>query len=713
MRAIKKIFFTILFFILFLITLQITVKADSYSIEKMNIEATIQSNGDVNVKQTITYKFNGDYNGIYINIPYVIQDAEHDEIIENNRINDNLYTGTGVTVNNIIDSKSTVYTKTGRAWNGDSGVYTTDRDSGIYSIKVYSPSEDETKTFILDYDIENLCVKHNDVGELYYNFIGGEWDVDINNLNIDIYLSDNKEDIYIWGHGPLNGVSTIVSNEHANFKVDQVRKGQYVAARVMFDPSYIVDSSKLSGINAKDIIFQDEQEIGQNKELKNKFTNGLIIFTCALVLYWIVLLFIFEKEKKHVVYELNEDELFKKYNPMIAGCIQGSRDILARDIIAVVLSLVDKKIVNLELIPNVESSEEEYTYIISKNKEKEAEMDKIERYVYNWIFASERDNVHLQARLEAIGRDAHANLKFKNLNNLVKRKTNEIGANKSKVPIPLRVLNVGLLIIAIILVIRHIMFNGFDVYTSTMSIVGFVFVNGLYYLPLIIAFSYIPIYILVALRHRVNNVLQKITGQKVVTTSVTIILVIVLIVILTAIFSPIKYIIIDELLIGIALLIVLTDNLMLKNNDEIMDDYEKLNLLKDKIENYTLLDEKDIEHIELWDKYLCYGVSFGIGEKIINRLKGLYLDDDLLKLAESNRFSDLILTDFFLFYTLASLDRRFVKKYVIIYWKIGQWKRKWQWKWKQWSPEADVSGGGGFSGGGGRRRWRRSLLNKI
>ena len=46
MRAIKKIFFTILFFILFLITLQITVKADSYSIEKMNIEATIESNGE-------------------------------------------------------------------------------------------------------------------------------------------------------------------------------------------------------------------------------------------------------------------------------------------------------------------------------------------------------------------------------------------------------------------------------------------------------------------------------------------------------------------------------------------------------------------------------------------------------------------------------------------------------------------------------------------
>ena len=70
--------------------------------------------------------------------------------------------------------------------------------AGIENIKVYSPSTNITKTFILDYDITNLCVKHNDIGELYYNFIGGEWDVDINNLNIDVYLPNNKEEIYMY-----------------------------------------------------------------------------------------------------------------------------------------------------------------------------------------------------------------------------------------------------------------------------------------------------------------------------------------------------------------------------------------------------------------------------------------------------------------------------------------------------------------------------------
>ena len=30
--------------------------------------------------------------------------------------------------------------------------------------------------------------------ELYYNFIGGEWECDINKLNIDIYLPNNKNE---------------------------------------------------------------------------------------------------------------------------------------------------------------------------------------------------------------------------------------------------------------------------------------------------------------------------------------------------------------------------------------------------------------------------------------------------------------------------------------------------------------------------------------
>ena len=142
---------------------------------------------------------------------------------------------------------------------------------GIHEIKVYSPSQNTTKTFKISYIIKDLCVKHQDVGELYYNFIGGEWETTIKKLNIDVYLPNNQEEINIWGHGPYNGMSTIISKNQANFTVSDVKPGQYVTARVIFDKSNIEESKKNSGIAYKENIFKEEEKIANNEREKSNY----------------------------------------------------------------------------------------------------------------------------------------------------------------------------------------------------------------------------------------------------------------------------------------------------------------------------------------------------------------------------------------------------------------------------------------------------------
>ena len=70
--------------IITIIILQNKVEANSYSIENMNIKATIKEDGSVDVEQMLEYKFNGKYNGIYITIPYNKDDKEYTEVIKNN-----------------------------------------------------------------------------------------------------------------------------------------------------------------------------------------------------------------------------------------------------------------------------------------------------------------------------------------------------------------------------------------------------------------------------------------------------------------------------------------------------------------------------------------------------------------------------------------------------------------------------------------------------
>lgn len=504
------------------------------------------------------------------------------------------------------------------------------------------------------------------------------------------------------------GQSRIISNSHAKFQVQNIKPGQYVAARVLFDKSNIENSTKLTNIDAKEFIYQDENAIIENKEEKKSFTWKIIIFAICLLIYWIILMLIFEKDKKYTVANIEEDKLFEKYNPMLAGCIQGSRTILARDIIAVILGLINKKIIKLELMNSI--SKENYLYMISKNPEAEKQMDKIEKYVYNWVF-EKKDIVNLNDRLKEMPKEKEANQKFKQLNQIVEENLAQKGANQAKVPLILRGFNIFLFVLSLIVISKHIMFNGFNIYDTKTStaIIQFIMMRALMFIPILIGLLYLPINLIIILRHKINKTVQRISGQKIVTTTISLTVLFGVIIILTAIFSPVKYIVADEILVCIATILILTDNLMLKNNAIMIEDFSKLNTLKDKIENYSMMEDRDIEQVMLWEQYLSYAVSFGLANKIIKRLNGLHLDDDLTGLINNDVFCDFITSDYYWFYTYASLDRRFMRSYGEATGKVlngmlssggsdgfssgggGGFSGRWRFLWS----EAEVAGGGG------------------
>ena len=664
MKVKTKVIVGLLVIIFFILITNTKVQAKSYYIDDMQIEATIQDNGDLKIEQTLKYVFNGEYNGIYITIPTKYKNQE--EIIS--KISNNIYNASGVVIQDVSvieDSNEYYYSKVESAINGNIGVYTIENTYNSCKLKVYSPSVDTKKTFKIEYILQNVCVEHNDVGELYYNFIGGDWQCSIKNLDIDIFLPNNQEDIKIWGHGPDNGYSKIIDNTHAYFNVKNVPTGKYVAARVVFNKSNILNTAKKSNLNAYNLIYQDEQNISKISDAKKGYTRNIYIFALVLLIYWIILLIIYEKDKKIKLVPYDEDELFRKYNPMLAGCLQGSRDILARDIIGVILNLIEKG--NIKFKIDDYSSETTHRsnklYMVSKNPEKEAKMDEIEKMVYDWVFHNV-DKVELSQRLKNMPKEEDANERFKKLNNATQEKLNSIGANQKKVPVFIRVFNTFLFFFTVYISIKHILYEGMEIF-DTWSLVATIFIILIYMLPITMLVIYGVLKIIVAVRKKVNKLINKITGQRVVTTTVAIIVIFLIIIILTSIFSSTanRYIIADEVLICISLIIMLTDNLMMKNSIKMIEDFSKINCFKDKIENYTMMEDRDIEQVTIWGKYLAYSVSFGIANKIRKRIKDLSLDDDLLELLNNENILEYIMTDYSFFYYNADLDSRFLKSY--------------------------------------------------
>ena len=93
------------------------------------------------------------------------------------------------------------------------------------------------------------------------------------------------------------GQSKIISNSHAKFEVQNIKTGQYVAARVLFHNDNITKGGKASGINAINLVMQDEENIYHNIEKKQDFTKKIFVFAGILLIYWIILILLFEKDK--------------------------------------------------------------------------------------------------------------------------------------------------------------------------------------------------------------------------------------------------------------------------------------------------------------------------------------------------------------------------------------------------------------------------------
>lgn len=96
--------------------------------------------------------------------------------------------------------------------------------SRFYAKWTYS-AQDEQKTFLISYTIENAVRKYPEAAEFYWRIIGEDWDVPHGAVTVVVTLPeavDSIDQLNVYGHGPLSGQSTIVDTQTARFTADSV-----------------------------------------------------------------------------------------------------------------------------------------------------------------------------------------------------------------------------------------------------------------------------------------------------------------------------------------------------------------------------------------------------------------------------------------------------------------------------------------------------------
>ena len=327
---VKKTFCIIL--LLFILFSTITlVSADddkSYSIDHAFLELTVGSNGLLHVDEIYDYTFQGEFNGIYRDIP-----LKEGETIDNITVN----TTGAYSVTKVSDEDGKKHLK----------IY-------LYADEAHTKKISDTKVNVyISYDMKNTVTLFNDIAGLQYKLWGEEWDVGINSLTANVHLPGNKNIEYFLNPQEYNSTSYL-TNGTISITSKAIPEGEFYELLVLMPLSDFNNAAYAKHVNenGKELIMKNLEESVNGRNFWNSayIILGLLSLVSPIVAIFVYLRF--GREPK-----VDYDGIYEREPPtndppaMVNALIDNSRDIGTpnmKGFEATILNLINKKVFELE-----------------------------------------------------------------------------------------------------------------------------------------------------------------------------------------------------------------------------------------------------------------------------------------------------------------------------------------------------------------------------
>ena len=501
-----------------------------------------------------------------------------------------------------------------------------------------------TRKYQISYTVEDAVEKYSDYAQLYWQFVGKDFNISSNQITGTVTLptdAKDKDEIKVWGHTEdLNGEIYAREQNKIIFEVNNFKAGRYVEVRTLFPTDMIISSAR--GDENKTILDEvvEEETIWANeansrRAMKN-FMNWAIVIAIDIALIFLCLLFI-----KNMIKNMKRLKNLKKFiptediiyfrempreNSTPAEAIYMYKKIkselqsndLGKVFSATLLDLKLKKIIDFQVIKDQKAKEVITIKILDKAASGNLE-NKDEKAILDFL-------------LRAFTVNNKEEITVKELQAYIKNHSSKILALQS------------------------------DIKEGTKA--------GL----------------------RKNNLMDKAEEEKYQkVTGALIGYIVALVFTITGGFILLGILENIYLLIGVIPFILLSIiNLILKSvelsrinvfTQEGVNESEKWKGLKKYMEEFSMLDKREVPEIEIWEKFLVYATAFGIADKVLKQLKIVY--PDIENSMNINTYPSMYLmmnTDFSRSFT-DSISSSMSSAY-----------------------SSASGGGGGFSGGGGGGR---------
>ena len=285
MKKIRRLFIIFIFVFLFLIIGNKSNAASSdLKLNNLNFNAKILENGDMIVTETWDIDIE-DTNTLYktfktdVNKYIDIKDVRVKEIT--NGINKS-FTKTSRLMYHV--TKDYYY-----------GLINSDGDFEI-AWGVGLDDKEDTRTYEISYTVEGAVGRYTDYNQLYWQFVGEDFEIDANKITGTITLPkevDNKDEIRVWGHtAGLNGEIYATDNNKIEFTVNDFKAGTYVEIRTLFPRDVLSDEIQRTYDHPilDDVLEEESIWAEEANRLRNKRMIYVTIFYIAVTIICVLII---------------------------------------------------------------------------------------------------------------------------------------------------------------------------------------------------------------------------------------------------------------------------------------------------------------------------------------------------------------------------------------------------------------------------------------
>lgn len=343
----------------------------SFSIDEVAIDAQIDQEGIIHVRELYTYTFDGVFEGMTRSIDSDVNQFK-------------AYGIDGQTADPTISLENLE-------------PLTTEKEDSTW--KIYSSSKDETKQVLYSYTIEGSVKKYQDIAVLTYSFFDESNETDLNNVEIMIHTPENmvnEEHTHFFLHDDMDG-ELVAAESHLVYTNELLAAGDRSEIRLIFPADELSDMEVTKNKQMEDKILSAELELIERAEHLDQNMEKMVpvisLFIAIVIILGVVMFRIHPNRYRG---NKNVDEftqLLEETDPLFVSYLNLNGYLQDNSVIAALFSLKQRQMITLEEVAST-IDQDETTFRFTWKKDAR-NVDTADGYLREWLFTeSDEDGAY-------------------------------------------------------------------------------------------------------------------------------------------------------------------------------------------------------------------------------------------------------------------------------------------------------------------------------